>query len=102
MKDCPRARVDIRSVDLGSELIVYDERTRQVHVLNPTARRIWQLCDGTHQIEDIVAEIARLFPQAPVDTVESDVRSTLDELDGQGVVVWTAVENAPHSARRGE
>lgn len=95
MRDRPQARVDIRTVDLGSELLIYDERTKLVHVLNPTARRIWQCCDGAHRVEEIVMDIARLFPQVPVERIRSDVHGVLEELDERRVLVWTGEEARP-------
>ena len=88
MNGCPRARVDVRNVDLGSELVIYDERRGLFHILNSTARRIWQLCDGTHGVDDIVGEMARMFPQTAVGTLQQDVERTLASLKDKEVIIW--------------
>lgn len=92
MEPRPRARVDVKSVDLESELLIYDERRRLVHLLNSTARRIWQLCDGVHGVDEIAREVQRLFPQAPVERVHHDVQETLSALVAKDVIVWIAEE----------
>ena len=43
--------------ELPNELVVYDVERNEVHCLNGTAARVWQLCDGN----STVAEIARLL-----------------------------------------
>jgi hypothetical protein len=32
-----------------------------MHILNPTARRIWELCDGEHSVEDMAQAIRGSF-----------------------------------------
>ena len=88
MNCSPQARVDVRSVDLGSELVTYDERHGLFHILNSTARRIWQLCDGSHGVDDIVGELTRMFPQTAVETLRQDVERTLASLKEKEVIVW--------------
>ncbi len=97
MKRCPQARVDLRTVDLENELLLYDEKARQVHILNATARWIWLLCDGTHAPEEIVAEVARMFPDTPAGTIRQDVEETLATLGGKNLVVWVE-EEVPDAA----
>ena len=96
----PQARVDVRNVDLGSEILIYDERSNLVHILNATARRIWQLCDGAHRVTEIADEISRLFPQVPLEQVQRDVERALEDLVGKQIVIWSSDEapagsNAP-------
>jgi hypothetical protein len=88
MNCSPQARVDVRNVDLGSELVIYDERHGLFHILNSTARRIWQLCDGTHGVEDIVGEMSRMFPHTAVGTLRQDVERTLASLKDKEVIIW--------------
>ena len=92
MKSFPQARVDLRSVDLGSEILIYDERNDAVHLLNATARRIWQLCDGAHEVSDIVDEIGRLFPHVGATQVSDDVQRTLEQLTEKKIIVLAADE----------
>jgi hypothetical protein len=84
--------VDLKSVDLESELLIYDERRRLVHLLNSTARRIWQLCDGSNGIEQITREVQRLFPEVHADQVRRDVQQSLGALESQDIIVWVSEE----------
>jgi len=97
VKRCPQARVDLRIVDLENEMLVYDERARQVHILNATARWIWLLCDGTHATEEIVEEVGRMYPGTPPDTIRRDVEETLEALGTKRLLVWTE-EGVPDTA----
>ena len=64
MSDVPQARLSIRSEDLGSELLLYDENERQYHLLNSTARLVWQFCDGRHDSDQIAELVAEHYPTA--------------------------------------
>ena len=44
---------------LGDEASVYDWARAQVHALNPTAARVWRLCDGATSPEAIAEALRR-------------------------------------------
>lgn len=55
---------------------IYEPATDSLHVLNDTARAIWELCDGstTHrEMAEAVSELTGL----DLESAEQDVRSTL-------------------------
>ena len=55
----PEARKEALIVtELDNELIVYDEKRRRAILLNPTASRIWQNCDGRSSLEEIVVRMS--------------------------------------------
>lgn len=93
MKRYPVARADVRSVDVGSELLLYDERTHQVHILNATAQSIWRLCDGHHEVEEIVGEISRLFPQVPFDQIRNDVGEAIQGMEEKQILAWLPADS---------
>ncbi|MDQ7087856.1 MAG: PqqD family protein [Acidobacteriota bacterium] len=88
----PQARVDLRLMDLGAELMLCDDERKLVHILNSTARRIWDLCDGTHGVDEIAAEISAMFPGIPRERVLDDVQTALADLEAKGVIAWVAQE----------
>ena len=45
--------------------IVYQQERDRVHYLNTTAAIIFELCDGTHESDDIVARVAKAFELDP-------------------------------------
>lgn len=100
MKEYPQARVDLRVMDLGAELMLCDDEKRLVHILNSTARRIWELCDGTHGKEEISTEISRMFPNVTREQIERDVSAALEQLERKEVIAWVA-EEVPRGDDRG-
>jgi hypothetical protein len=78
----------MRTVDAESELLIYDERRGLVHILNTTARWIWQLCDGTTKVDEIATEVEKMFPGASPGQVREDVRSALRQMESQQIIVW--------------
>jgi coenzyme PQQ synthesis protein D (PqqD) len=62
--------------ELVDELMIYDVECNEVHCLNGTAVRIWQLCDGTRTVVGIARELnTDLSPE----DAESLVWSALDQ-----------------------
>lgn len=81
----PRVRPDLTVVELDGEAVIYDERTDDIHHLNPTATIVFSLCDGTASFGEIVADIAEVFT-VPPDQVARDVRSLLREFRRSGLL----------------
>jgi len=44
----PLRKSDILVQELGEQTVLYRTKGKAIHVLNPTARLIWGLCDGQH------------------------------------------------------
>ena len=55
MSVVPRRSTSTHSELLDNEASVYEWTRREVHALNPTAARVWQMCDG----RTTVGEMAR-------------------------------------------
>ena len=67
------------------ELVVYSPASSQAVSLNRTARAIWELCDGTRDIEAICLELSEAAGTTP-QSIRSDVEAALKELDGLGLL----------------
>ena len=80
----PRARGDSAVVDVDGDAVVLDP-DGLIHLLNPTAAAVWRLCDGAHDVADIVTELASRY-RAPGETVEADVQRVLNEFCDIGLV----------------
>ncbi|MGQ0668351.1 MAG: HPr-rel-A system PqqD family peptide chaperone, partial [Actinomycetota bacterium] len=61
-------------VDLDQEAVIYDERSGDLHHLNPTATLVFQLLDGSATIRELSADIAEAFGLNP-EEVEGQVRA---------------------------
>ncbi|OGR02404.1 MAG: hypothetical protein A2284_06830 [Deltaproteobacteria bacterium RIFOXYA12_FULL_61_11] len=60
---------------------MYHLPTGRLHVINGTAARVWELCDGTRSLSAIAAELGQAFSQPPLEaTVRTEVGSFVAEL----------------------
>lgn len=59
--------------------MVLDRRKGLIHQMNATAGFIWERCDGTASVEDIVASVATEFGQSQ-DAVRGDVEAIVSKL----------------------
>jgi len=73
--------IDIQQ--LGSELILYDEQKKTTHLLNPTARCIWELCDGNHTVQDIEGVMVTCFSIPDGQNVTNDIQQVLKTFVGK-------------------
>ncbi len=61
----PRQSSTTHTEQLGDEASVYDWARGQVHALNPTAARVWRLCDGATSLKQLLRPCAwRWIPEA--------------------------------------
>jgi PqqD family protein of HPr-rel-A system len=72
----PRVRDDLAVVELDGEAVIYDERSGNLHHLNPTATVVFSLFDGTASIRDVATDIGEAYGM-PAPDVERQVRSLL-------------------------
>lgn len=55
----PKARITGLVVEnVIDEYVVYDTRNHKAHNLNPTAAWIWNRCDGSRDVEQLISEFA--------------------------------------------
>ncbi len=82
----PTQTPEVFRQELDSEIVLYDSNTRKVHILNQTAERIWELCDGTHTVSDIAADLRTTFAAPPTAPIENDVANTVEDLTSKGLL----------------
>ena len=70
----PDAGVTLQRV--GSEAILYDRHNGRAHVINSSAARIWELCDGQATVGEITGAFAAAYG-LPASDVCADVASIL-------------------------
>ncbi len=57
-----------------------------IHALNPTARLIWDLCDGAHTVAEIETALRAAF-EVPVDhDLQTDIQRTLEVFQRKGLL----------------
>ena len=80
----PIARLDVTLQRVGREAILHDDVNGKAHVINGSAARLWELCDG-RPLDDLVTAFAGLYGRAP-ETVADDVQRTLDGFRAMGLL----------------
>ena len=69
-----------------TETMLYDQEMEAIHILNPTARLIWDLCNGEHTIKDMVAAIKTEFTGTEDKDILGEVQITLDTFAEKGLL----------------
>jgi hypothetical protein len=72
--------------DIGRETLLYSDKEKLIHVLNPTAKLIWELCDGMHTVEDMERTIRESFSLSREHDVMGDIQRTLGVFARKGMV----------------
>ena len=70
---------------LDEETIVVDPRTREVHLFNETAARIWELLASPATVDDLTAALADEY-DAPAEELRASVEETLGALRDKGLL----------------
>jgi PqqD family protein of HPr-rel-A system len=71
---------------MDEETIVVDPRSREVHLLNGTAARIWELLERERSMEELVTALGDEYEGAPADTVRAEVQAFVTEMGAKGLV----------------
>ena len=87
MNDKPIQRKGITHRQLDqTETMLYDQETEAIHILNPTAGLVWDLCNGEHTAEDMVAAVKAEFAGTEGRDILNEVQKTLDTFAEKGLL----------------
>ena len=70
----------------GSEYIVFNKGSDSFHLLNYTSFLIFNFCDGSRSVEDIVEEICKEFEIENSSDIYEDVTQTLSLLQDKKLI----------------
>jgi hypothetical protein len=82
----PIRKPDITARDVGGETLLYSAEEKAIHVLNPTARLVWELCDGEHTVASMEQAIRANFSVTSEHDVTGDIRRTLETFAEKGLL----------------
>jgi hypothetical protein len=82
----PLRRTAASTVELDDNVAVYDDVGQLLILLNTSAAAVWERCDGTTPVDDMVRELAAAHG-ADATEIALDVRQTVDKLMELGLVV---------------
>jgi hypothetical protein len=73
--------------ELDDELLLFNPHDGNLLELNSTAALVWQLCDGSRRISQIIEILSAAYPEAEA-SIDSDVTQILSNLAGLGAISW--------------
>ena len=82
----PRRRDGLESSSLGGRLILYDPASGALHTLNRSAAEIFELCDGSRSVGQVLATLCGRYG-VPEEEIGGDVIACLQELREKELVV---------------
>ena len=71
---------------MDEETIVVDPRSREVHLLNGTGARIWDLLETASSVDELVDALADEYEGAPAEELRREVEGFLADLQTKGLV----------------
>jgi hypothetical protein len=79
-------RTEVEAHTLPDQSLLLYEKSRGVALpVNESGAEIWELCDGTHSVDEIVADLA-LRHDAPQSQIDGDAREFLAVLLRHGLL----------------
>lgn len=78
----------ISSRRLGNDLMLYDQETDKVHVLNETGALIWELLDGKNSLIDIEKIFIKQFPDTKTEEISRDIKEVIEKLETEGLICY--------------
>jgi PqqD family protein of HPr-rel-A system len=71
---------------LDEETIVVDPRSREVHLLNETAARIWELLETSSSVDELVEALGEEYEGASPEDLRREVEAFLGDLGAKGLI----------------
>jgi hypothetical protein len=88
MKYNPRQRDRVLAQHADDSVVLLDLDGGEYFTLNEVGSRVWELCDGSHSILQMIAILAEEY-DAPEHEIERDVERLLAELADEKLVVFS-------------
>jgi hypothetical protein len=82
----PRRQEQIIVQKGSQEVLLFNMDDGSYYALNEVGNRIWELCDGTHGMAEMVGMLAKEY-DAPAETIEADILEVLEDLRTKNLVV---------------
>jgi coenzyme PQQ biosynthesis protein PqqD len=70
-------------------LVLLDLDGGEYFALDEVSGRVWDLCDGTRDVDSVIAALSSEY-EAPVETIREDVQELLEELVDENLLVVQA------------
>ena len=90
-KRCPIPHPDLISRSVDDELVIVRPADGQIRVLNSVGALVWRLMDGQQTVSDLANLVCAEYQVSFLDA-KNDIRTFLDPLVMNGLVIWTEQE----------
>ena len=74
----PERREGVLARKIGDECMLYDSDKGAVHVINLTAEFVWGMCDGSHNVDDMIKRMTDKFQVQGETNIKSDIEHVLE------------------------
>lgn len=82
----PRHRVDLETIEVDGELVIWDPSDDRIHRLDPVASLLWTHLDGSATIQELADDVAEVFGQ-PTEAVAEAIAVLVRELTESGLLI---------------
>jgi pyrroloquinoline quinone biosynthesis protein D len=89
LESYPTRREQILTQHAADTLVLLDPESGEYFALGEVGARIWELCDGTRSVADLVEILCQEY-DAPADVIQADLEELLAELIEAKLVVYGA------------
>jgi hypothetical protein len=72
---------------IGDDIVIIKDDGLSTHILNKTAALIWELCDGSHGIDEIAASLCERY-DVSLEEARADTRETIEDLTKAGIIKY--------------
>lgn len=99
----PKQKQGLITMTVDEQIVIFDPAGLHSHCLNPAARRVWEMCDGNHDRDDMIRGLLAVQTEAPdvnADNAEAVVDTVLAMLNEQNLLAAQAGMNRRDFARR--
>jgi hypothetical protein len=83
---CPRRQEQIIVQKGSKEVLLFNMDDGSYYALNEVGNRIWELCDGTLRVAQLVCILAKEY-NAPAEIIETDILELLEDLRSKNLIV---------------
>jgi coenzyme PQQ biosynthesis protein PqqD len=85
----PRRKEQVIAQKASNDFLLFNMDDGNYYSLNEVGARIWELCDGTHSIEEIIDTLAREYDEAK-NVLAEDVVEFLERFQRDKLIVEVA------------
>lgn len=82
----PLRKDGILSRQLGDESVLYDSEKDSVHIINYLAEFVWNMCDGSHSLDEIEECVKDTYTVPDGATVREDLEGIIQSFVDLGIL----------------